>query len=435
MSILEAQKKLCHAIASLEVHAPPDKVSMSLDPVLAGCQEIDVTEGITPLMVACDKAQENCIEYICKKIEDNPSLGVILGHPLAESYPAKNTAMHFAAMSGCILAIHRLSHMLGDGNGVLRMLASQRNDNLDTPIMMASVGGHLAFLRELMQTLLHLGETTDEVKKLFELENCYRDTALSLACGHGFVDVTQFLIQEIGVTVTHDRVQECETTLKVMDFQLQRTACADNFRDRREGVHRCLVTLQFQLEKTAQSAMEQLLAEEDAKEGKREKNRKKKKKHKSKCGSARVEGFSDNDARAPAMDEHKNDSKSDTSESVSWISTQRRTKQKGKCDLPDCAAMQQVVATESKLALRHDRTSPSSAGRNAADFDLDVNAVMEALCLDDSMLLLSAHGMALNLSPSQLDAIDAVLRNQVDEVKEAREIQSRLRSTIAYHPN
>lgn len=444
MSVFETQKKLCHAIASLEVHAPPDNVTKALDPVLAGCQEVDATEkelkesvGVTPLMVACDKAQENCIEYICKKVEDKPSLSVILGHPLSKSSPAKNTAMHFAAMSGCILAIHRLSHMLGNGKGDLWMLVSQRNENQDTPAMMASVGGHVAFLRELMQTLLQRGETTDHVKELFELENNCRDTPLSLACGYGHIDVTHFLLQEIGVTVAHDHVQKCETTLKVMDLKLKRTVCAEELRNRRSDVHRCLVTLQVQLAKTTQAAMEQLLAEEDANEAKREKNRKKKNKRKSKSSGTSAEGFSDNHARARATDDHENDSESDTSknESVSWIGVQRRPIQKGKGALPDCAATEQVVAPENKIALQDDCTSPSRAGRNATDFDLDVDAVMEALCLDHSMLLLSAHGMALNLSPSQLDAIDAVLRNQVGAVEEARDIQSRLLSTIANHPN
>jgi hypothetical protein len=437
MSLLETQKKLCHAIASLDAHASLDDVSKALDPLLAGwCQEVDATEedadesdGVRPLMVACDKAQEGCIEYICKA---NPSLGVILGHPLGESSPSKNSAMHFAAMSGCIPAIHQLSHMLGGRNGDVRKLASQRNENLDTPIMMAAVGGQVAFLRQLMQALLQQDETTDEVKKLFELENYSKYTALSLSFGYGHVEVTNFLVQEIGVTVTRDHVQECETVLKVIDGALERSACADEHIDRRKDVHRCLVNLQVHLAKTAQAAMDQLLAEEDAKEAKRKKNRKKKNKRRSKSVSTIGEGSQDNHASVPV---HEKDGESDSSEEESGLSigNQRTTKQNGNSDLPDCAATEQGVTPENKIALQHDNMSPSKSGRNATDYDLDVNAVMEALCLDNSMLLLSPHSMALNLSPSQLDAIGAVLRNQVAAVEQAREIQSRLLRKSASH--
>jgi hypothetical protein len=81
---------------------------------------------------------------------------------------------------------------------------------------------------------------------------------------------------------------------------------------------------------------------------------------------------------------------------------------------------------ENKIALQQDDMPQSKAGRNTTDYDLDVDSVMEALCLDNSMLLLSPHSMALNLSPSQLDAVGAVLRNQVGAVEQAQEIQSRL---------
>jgi hypothetical protein len=342
--------------------------------------------------------------------------------------------MHFAARSGCIPAIHLLSQMLGGRNGDVRKLASQRNENLDTPIMMAAVGGQVAFLRQLMQALLQQEETADEVKKLFELENDSKYTALSLSCGYGHVEVTSFLVQEIGVTVTHDHVQECETVLKVMDGDLKRSACADELRERRKDVHRCQVTLQVQLAKTAQAAMDQLLAEEDAKETKRKKNGKKKNKRKSKSVSKVWEGPQDNHARVQAADVHE-DGESDTSkeESLLFIRNQRTSKQKGYSDLPDCAATDQGVTPENKIVLQQGDVPPSKAGRNSTDYDLDVVSVMEALCLDNSMLLLSPHSMALNLSPSQLDAIGAVLRNQVGAVEHAREIQSRLLRTSANH--
>mmetsp|Transcript_36859 Transcript_36859/g.77320 ORF Transcript_36859/g.77320 Transcript_36859/m.77320 type:complete len:227 (+) Transcript_36859:201-881(+) len=58
--------------------------------------------------------------------------------------------------------------------------------------------------------------------------------------------------------------------------------------------------------------------------------------------------------------------------------------------------------------------------------DGDMAAVMESLCLDPSMLLLSPHGMAMEMSPCQLDAIESILNHQLNATKEARKIQSRL---------
>lgn len=50
----------------------------------------------------------------------------------------------------------------------------------------------------------------------------------------------------------------------------------------------------------------------------------------------------------------------------------------------------------------------------------------DSLCLDMSMLLLTPHGYAMKLSPAQLEAVEKLLRTQLDAVNEAKEIQNRL---------
>ena len=57
--------------------------------------------------------------------------------------------------------------------------------------------------------------------------------------------------------------------------------------------------------------------------------------------------------------------------------------------------------------------------------DSDMTALMESLCLDPSMLLLSPHGMAI-MSPCQLDTIESVLKHQLNATKEAQQIQRKL---------
>jgi hypothetical protein len=60
-----------------------------------------------------------------------------------------------------------------------------------------------------------------------------------------------------------------------------------------------------------------------------------------------------------------------------------------------------------------------------------VDSVMSALCLDVKCLLYSDHGMALNLSPAQLDAVQQILEKQLESVKKARNIQQRMHETGA----
>ena len=59
----------------------------------------------------------------------------------------------------------------------------------------------------------------------------------------------------------------------------------------------------------------------------------------------------------------------------------------------------------------------------------EVEAIMDSLCLDPTMLLLSSHGMALDLSPCQLEAVESILTMQMTAIQEAKTIQARIRST------
>ena len=56
----------------------------------------------------------------------------------------------------------------------------------------------------------------------------------------------------------------------------------------------------------------------------------------------------------------------------------------------------------------------------------DIAALMESLCLDPAMLLLSPHGMAIEMSPCQIDAIETILKQQLRATEEAQQIQKRL---------
>lgn len=432
-SVKDTRKKLCHTIASLDVDASREEVSRTLDPILISwndeAQDLDQSDcgdGVTPLIVACDKANEQCIEYIASAIKEKPFLAVILGHPLDKTLPDQNTAMHHAALSGCVPAIRCLVDLLDNEAGGAKALASQRNENIDTPIMMAAKEGHTEFLQELRQVLLHeQGGTTREIRQLFELKNRQGDTALLFACVHGRVRVVNAMLDEIGVNVSHHHVEACMQTVKRIDAMLQLSSkTPDDFRKRRSDVYRCLVTLKVAQAKAAEKATEKLLAEEEAEEAERkanqEKHERRKRVHALCMTLAKREG-------GDASQDHEtgNANKSSAGEGVDAESIENKEFQHDRNDNGQEAA-RETPENDS------DSTESNDCDNTGANdiFVSDAYAVMEALCLDVNMLLLSPREMAATMSASQLDAIGEVLRDQLAAVEQAREIQSKLRDQM-----
>mmetsp|Transcript_19377 Transcript_19377/g.24410 ORF Transcript_19377/g.24410 Transcript_19377/m.24410 type:complete len:140 (+) Transcript_19377:3-422(+) len=90
-----------------------------------------------------------------------------------------------------------------------------------------------------------------------------------------------------------------------------------------------------------------------------------------------------------------------------------------------------MQSTKSDGTTNHDNDDDGNYGEDESLRRAKLEAVMESLCLDASMLLLSPHGMAMELSPSQLDVIEDVLHQQLGAVAEARQIHHRLMSQMS----
>lgn len=431
----ETREQLCHAIASLDVHASLHDVSEAFAAILESVREhatIDLdSDGVTPLMVACDKDQQACIEWILKKNMDEPSLASLLGSPLDRTEYG-NTALHFAANAGCFEAMRLFRATMDDEETSPTMrLASLRNENYDTPIMIAAMKGNVAFLRQIMR-LLEI-EDAATGKEVFELVNDNGDTALSLACGHGHVEVVNFLLQEARATFTYEHAKDAEQTLQQIDDALE---CApttpDEHRARRNDVHRCLVILKVALVKSAQANMEQLLAEEEEEKAKKQgkdmakkKSRRKAKRRGMPDDGGNISSTSGTIALEYCRSKNERDSKEDRKAEIGSDVLNENDQELAE------KSHQALIAPEDTMDAPAEATGPSSLPAKArqirVDTDLDVDAIIEALCLDASMLLLNPREMALNLSPCQLDAVAAVLRNQIQAVKEAQIIQASLR--------
>jgi hypothetical protein len=314
-------------------------------------------------------------------------------------------------------------------------LLSQRNDNYDTCIMYAAIRGYVDFIRQVLRLFLENDKNTlSDATKLFELVNDDGETALNLACGHGHYEVMNLFLDEAHVTVTYDIVKETEERLDRLKAVIQSGALPEN-KTRIYNMQKCLVILKVALAKSSQASMEQLLAEEEeAQTGQKPSGGKAKKK------KSRRKPKSNNHNNAPY---HNSNNESETVENEPTIAGTSEAKGEtetlstnGSADVEQAPVVEtrnQVVApaveTLDTLSDPSSNTAqPTVQRRKEVATDLDVDAIIEALCLDTSMLLLNPQDMAVDLSPCQLDAVAAILRNQLQAVKEARTIQVRLRN-------
>lgn len=310
-------------------------------------------------------------------------------------------------------------------------LLSQRNDNYDTCIMYAAIRGYVDFIRQVLRLFLENDKSTlSDATKLFELVNDDGETALNLACGHGHYEVMNLFLDEAHVTVTYDIVKETEERLDRLKAVIQSGALPEN-KTRIYNMQKCLVILKVALAKSSQASMEQLLAEEEEAQTRQ----------KPSGGRAKKK----NSWRKPKSNNHKNapyrnsNKEGETVEStIAGVSEAKGETEtlstNGRADVEQAPAVEtrnQVVAPAVEtLDTPSDpycnTAQPTIPRRNDVGTDLDVDAIIEALCLDNSMLLLNPQDMAVDLSPCQLDAVAAILRNQLQAVKEARTIQVRL---------
>eukprot|EP00804_Cyclotella_cryptica_P029049 CCRYP_005250-RA/>CCRYP_005250-RA protein AED:0.02 eAED:0.02 QI:57/1/1/1/0/0/2/210/625 len=89
-------------------------------------------------------------------------------------------------------------------------------------------------------------------------------------------------------------------------------------------------------------------------------------------------------------------------------------------------ASQSLRSVLQSQILRHQHPKEDTPLCDQTGFDIE--AKMESLCLDPSMLLLTSHGMAMEMSPCQLEAMQSILEHQFNATIEAQRIQKRLLS-------
>lgn len=421
---MSVRNRICNSIAKLPENASLEQVSKQINRFLSEDPAADNPEdGVTPLMVACDKGQAACLEYILQ----NPSM-LLWGRPDDQSseQTGANTALHHAAVAGCVEAIDVLVAM----GCLLIDLVRHVNHHGDTPVMMACVYHQVDFLQKIKEKL---GDDL-LLTELLSAKNASGERPLSLAFGHGHAQVLQFLLSS-GVEASYEAVKECKEKLRQMDAILSKAGVSDGnlIEERRTNVKRCLVILELSLAQKASDSMEQLIQKDNQEKEEKRKNTPKKPSSVRKHADPR---------KVPATPRVNTEKTNNETSSNAWISQRGdsesietvtqpkfRTLPDGSVvkNVADCQPFRVEVEEPGAKETKQEPKSVDEMLRERLREPIhDVDAVMDSLCLDASMLLLSPHGMAMNLSPSQLESIDSILRKQIKSVQDAKDIQERL---------
>ena len=277
----------------------------------------DNDDNITPLMLICDAGNSVCLRYIqsemerCHDDDDDddddaqdsdrlPWLLNVWGKPLDQSRHG-NTALHHAFMSGMPEALGILSSILRmdtpDGKKPTTMqetnwtLLIQTNRNGDTPLMMASVGGHLSILQQVRSCV---GSDEHWIELLIGQKNDKDECCITLLVGHGHSHMVSWLLAKDGgggLDVSYELVQQCQRKVATMNRavevfrrqqqqeggktgtnqrqqQQQQQQRQRQQQKRQQQVKKCLVILQVALAQQSEQQMKQLLKEEEEEQDK-----------------------------------------------------------------------------------------------------------------------------------------------------------------------
>ena len=470
-------RELCKNVVSLGESCTIEQVHSVLVPTVSKALALDdgaESQGlsaefskhhesaVTPLMLACDKGKIACLQYFQSLYENQDqnergrkTLDHLLGDCLYSSQAdGNNQAIHYAISSPGALEIlanilraqrrmsaNEMENQMSLDEACL-VLLSQENDHADTPFMMAAAEGRKVTIETWIRIALSHGSKSNNrkeaIQKILHRKNHASDSALSLA-GHGHHEVVEFLtsVHESFacpvVQVTYSdiqRVDEIANKMKGIECRVP-TDRLEEFKLRQQNVNRCLVLLRTASTRHAEEISKLLLSESEANEtpilAKSEKKKKKKK--------AAI-----NVTKTNNQQEHVTNREHDGSVRIIQknhaVQNQAVELSKPKFvtmeDGTIVSEKQRVVDSPSWLNLERakglDQKPIELLLKEICDDTLSQQSeeLMDALCLDPSMLLLSPHALAMNLSPSQLEAVDTVLKNQLNAVAQAKIIHDRL---------
>ena len=436
---------------------------------------------VSPLMLACDKGQLGCLQYFydifAEKVrleEELEHLEMVIGRPFDTSPDNDNQAAHYASLSrfpdGIIYIVKILNSFYnndhkgrkGCGRDYRSLFSdfieviSQTNSNGDTLLMMASFLGDVQLLETLYNNITSVAREEKisfdsyihRMRDILTFENKDGNSCLSFAYSHGHYNVVDFLIKERLnwessssdglVLVSYKDVDKAKIVMN-KGSSLLSMMNKGNYSDEQEkslkqnvqNTKRCLVMLQIACAHLAEKRATEFLNvnEKQEKKALKKKTTKLKKKLSNDDKIDQFSGMHQSDDTNQSTNLH--------SVSVPFVKTLSDgtivTSVNQEQNVQEPQDLRKRVSSVSKdssqimlmQTMLKDRCSQSTTIKHISSTSTS-EAILESLCLDASMLLLSSHGMAMELSPCQLDAIEQVLNQQLDAVADARQIHHRL---------
>lgn len=473
--------QICDACRSFPEDVTKETVYSTLGKLLGrsmtrGCG-YNSTLPISPLMLACDKSYIHSLQFIADQFEavekeNLKFLELILGYPLeANPGDSQNQAVHYASYSSSQVGIEALFQILhaqysfGSDVGSKSKfidyleLLSQKNETNDTAFMNICYNGDHEFLEYCFSRLTEFAAKEQswnfcckEICDVLKRRNESDATALTLSWLHGHFKVVEALLKErdgpCGATgsafyiLSYSDIEEAKRHLSRMerlaDSINKESKDVSKMRDNIKNTKRCLITMQVAAAKFAHTKEEELLNDEllenkhTAKVRAPVTGKAGKKKPKSKKRTQRTSVLTQPPQVKAVTSENtlvKNEvtqfAAADPIEKPKFMTLDDGTIVANKnyaTPEKDSSLIKGIFLNEGakKEIQEMMEDACSKSKQNMAP------AIMESLCLDASMLLLSPHGMAMKLSPSQLEAIESVLKSQTSAVQQAKKIHANL---------
>ena len=445
-------------------------------------------ENVTCLMVACDAGKSELLSCLleisgwsCEKssfptiiTREFSVVRLAIGRieEMAGESIGGNTVFHFAAANGHSECLQILNNFEKEemyngasldplhahesrSKGVKRpLLFYARNSNGDSPCMVAVVQGRMSnhhnndrkdklldfFLNEFTSMQMRLMNATlppysFEVCPFTKFTNKNLNTVLSLSVGYGEASFLKKILKEIVSKSSSLSQLELLKTEKEKCKQLIRRGKlveADNNKSYdiggvREQVQKCFAILREQYELAYSVADEQshMLADELMSQLGNNDTKK--------SFSPVIKPSRSNKNRWKKIrdlkkeQENEDDQSTKVHSSVNFV-----TLEDGNVVANYKQALNEVESVSK------DSDDSTVRGKSVSDHNEEVRRLFEnicpdaeALCLDPKAVFLSSHGMAMNLSPCQLEVIVNLLMEQLENAQKAKKIQATFRNSLS----
>jgi ankyrin repeat protein len=444
---MNTRKEICSLICTLSPQCSSDEIESTLGSFLKLGKDINSVannpQDETPLMIACDKGKLNILKYFASIYSNaSPETKLVYTRSLGDClYPLENDANNQAVHYASIEHIPYLTTILYEQKrkdfcseyDAFKALICQKNSHGDTFVMVLCASGDSEGVEKLLTIHSDMQQkcdaVDDDLSNIFNMINASGDSAITLTYMSGHFKLLRFLLSRLlKLDISHKDVVRLQNALD-KTVSIEKIIPAHNmdlFKSKQSNIKQCLELITSHLQKLSDRVARDLLEKEELMKNTQQvnlpekKNPTKPRKKSLEYSKATFHSLIDR-TNVLVEDKAKNIISTPrfiTLEDGTVVSERSRLEKVGE-GTPILSILQQESRIEKLLM---ERCLPSLGDANHEE----IISMMESLCIDPSMLLLSPQSMAMKLSPSQLEAVEAILKKQLVAISHAREIHSRL---------